>query len=344
MIEAIKENKMKNRINVKQLPNRVISPLVTVVITVYNNPLNELEECIKSVVNQSYSPIEIILVDDGSNSKYKSRLKITLLKYPKIKYLRKSNGGLPSARNFGILNSSADFICFIDPDDTYHKDKILIQTKILIENDNVFAVAGGSITNSSINGLQKSEKKIPILISGYYFPYILNSFLGIHGTPNYLFRNSSIVSVGLFDERLKINEDRDLLYRLSKDYELITHQDLVCTVNKTKNSSSNNLNRIKLESKLIFLKKIVDDGDIFDLNIKANYTYKYSILKLILSSNYMEYRKNYKNFNVKIITNSGLKLAYRTMILSLLSYSTGFIIYKIYRQKNKDLITKIALT
>lgn len=334
------ENNNKEKIYSKKPSN----PLVTVVITVYNNPIKELDECIKSIVNQSYSPIETLLVDDGSNNQYKLKLKKILLSYPQLRYLKKQNGGISSARNFGIINSKSEFICFIDPDDTYHKDKILIQTNILLKKQNISVIAGGSVTNSYKNELLNSEIRMPSMINGNCFPLILNGFLEIHGTPNYLFRKSAIINAGLFNEDLILNEDRDLLYRISKKHNFITHKDIVCFVNKTERSTTSNLNRIKLESKLKFLNKVVDDEDILDLNVKANYAYKSMILNLILSSDYAEFDKYSPKFNIKLIANQGLKLTFRTLILKLVSNFGGCIIYWMYRKRFNKLIRKINLT
>lgn len=275
--------------------------LVSVIITVYNNPISDLQKCIKSILIQSYEHVEVIVVDDGSKREYQLALVDLLEKYPKIIYFSKLNGGVASARNLGIKKSTGTFISFIDPDDTYHKDKLLIQTSLLVKNQNFFAVAGGSITTYIKRGKSKVETIMPIPINGNCFPLILYGFLGIHSTPNYLFRKTALINIGEFDERLIINEDRDLIYRLSKLYPILTHQDIVCEVFKSKNSLSNKLNKIKLESKLIFFNKIINDLELTDETIKSRYARKYIILKVILNENYKEFRNSIDvNFQYKL--------------------------------------------
>ena len=76
-----------------------------------------LDRCLKSIVNQSYKTIEIILVDDGSTDISKNICLSYAEKDKRIVYLYKQNGGLSSARNYGIKFSHGKYIMFIDSDD-----------------------------------------------------------------------------------------------------------------------------------------------------------------------------------------------------------------------------------
>ena len=120
------------------------NPLVSVIIPVYNVE-KYLCRCLDSVINQTYSNIEIILVDDGSEDnsgticeEYKSR-------DTRIKVIHQKNQGLSAARNNGFLESNGDYIVFVDSDDYVIKDYIrcmlsaayffnadIVQTKIFI--------------------------------------------------------------------------------------------------------------------------------------------------------------------------------------------------------------------
>ena len=92
-------------------------PKVSVIVPVYNVE-KYVEKCIKSLVDQTLQEIEIIAVDDGSKDGSKSIVDNYIKKYPdKIKYLYKENGGLSSARNFGIPYANGEYIAFLDSDD-----------------------------------------------------------------------------------------------------------------------------------------------------------------------------------------------------------------------------------
>jgi glycosyltransferase involved in cell wall biosynthesis len=91
-------------------------PLISVIVPVYNvSPY--LTECLDSLVNQKFSPIEIIVVDDGSTDDSGVIAESFSRKYNNIKLYHKENGGLSDARNFGIRHSSGGYIVFVDSDD-----------------------------------------------------------------------------------------------------------------------------------------------------------------------------------------------------------------------------------
>lgn len=121
-------------------------PLVSIIIPTFGRS-NLLNRAIKSVLTQDYENIEIIIVDDNhNNSKEKKETTKVILKYEgnsKIKYLDlKGNHGGAIARNKGIEYSSGEFICFLDDDDEYHKDKIRLQVEKFLSNNNKLSVVG----------------------------------------------------------------------------------------------------------------------------------------------------------------------------------------------------------
>lgn len=90
--------------------------LVSIIVPVYNVE-KYLKECIESIINQSFSNLEIILVDDGSTDESGNICDDFLNKDKRIKVFHKTNGGLSDARNYGINNSSGKYITFVDSDD-----------------------------------------------------------------------------------------------------------------------------------------------------------------------------------------------------------------------------------
>lgn len=90
--------------------------LISIVIPVYNAE-KKLSRCISSVLNQKYSNIEVILIDDGSKDNSLIIANEWEKKDSRIKVISKENGGVSSARNKGIANSKGDYIMFVDADD-----------------------------------------------------------------------------------------------------------------------------------------------------------------------------------------------------------------------------------
>lgn len=97
-------------------------PKVSVIVPVYNVE-NYIEKCIDSLLGQTLEDIEIIIVNDGSTDNSKDKIMPYIEKFPnKIKYLEKQNGGLSSARNYGMPSATGEYIAFLDSDDYVEKD------------------------------------------------------------------------------------------------------------------------------------------------------------------------------------------------------------------------------
>ena len=91
-------------------------PKVSVIVPVYNVE-EYLERCLDSLVNQTLKDIEIIIVNDGSTDGSKEKIQKYINTYKNIVYLEKKNGGLSSARNYGIPYAKGEYIGFVDSDD-----------------------------------------------------------------------------------------------------------------------------------------------------------------------------------------------------------------------------------
>ena len=93
-----------------------VMPLISVVIPVFNVE-KYLERCVKSVLSQTYSNLEVILVDDGSTDKSGMLCDFFEKKDQRVKVIHKQNKGLSAARNTGIAYARGEYIGFVDSDD-----------------------------------------------------------------------------------------------------------------------------------------------------------------------------------------------------------------------------------
>lgn len=89
---------------------------ISIIVPVYNVELY-LEDCIQSILSQSFKDFELILVNDGSKDSSSSICDKYKTEDQRVKVFHKENGGVSSARNFGIDKAQGDYICFIDSDD-----------------------------------------------------------------------------------------------------------------------------------------------------------------------------------------------------------------------------------
>lgn len=89
---------------------------ISIIVPVYNVE-HELSRCVDSILNQSYTNIEVILVDDGSTDRCPSICDAFVMKDRRVRVIHKPNGGLSSARNAGLREASGEWILYVDSDD-----------------------------------------------------------------------------------------------------------------------------------------------------------------------------------------------------------------------------------
>ena len=124
------------------------------VITPMHNSSKHIEECLESVINQTYKNIEIIVVDDLSQDN--SLELVRNLNDNRIKIIElKENVGAANSRNKGIEASTGDYICFLDSDDYWVLDKLERQVKFMEENNYTFIYGGYDYFK---NGRRKKAK------------------------------------------------------------------------------------------------------------------------------------------------------------------------------------------
>ena len=130
--------------------------LVTVIVPVFNVE-EYLEKCIKSIICQTYSKLEIIIVDDGSTDNSPKICDKWSLVDKRIQVIHKENGGLSDARNTALKIAKGNYISFVDSDDWL--DQYFVETllKILIEENADIAECGVAYVDKS-NQLIRERK------------------------------------------------------------------------------------------------------------------------------------------------------------------------------------------
>ena len=191
---------------------------ISVVIPTLNR-INTLQRALDSVINQTYKPAEIIVVDNGSSD---GTLKFLREQYPKILTLTENKIGVSSARNKGIKKSINQWIALLDSDDAWHPRKLEIQTSMLdsalkeynlIHTDEVWFR-----NNKHINQMKKHKKQ-----GGYIFERCLS--LCCISPSSVLFKKNILDKVGLFDESLPVCEDYDMWLKICSSEEVLFAQD-----------------------------------------------------------------------------------------------------------------------
>lgn len=176
--------------------------MVSVVVPIYNKE-KYIKKCIDSLLKQSYENIEIILIDDGSTDKCKD----ICLSYSdkRIKYFYKKNGGVSSARNYGITKSTGEWILFVDADDYVENDYV----EKLYNNDYDFTMCSFKtvidkeiiIENSFSLSINDNQNILNELLKSKYIRLIPTPYLKIFNVK--IIKNNNIQ----FDEKISYGED-----------------------------------------------------------------------------------------------------------------------------------------
>lgn len=190
----------------------VVSPKVSVIVPAYNVH-SYIEDALSSLECQSFQNFEVIVVDDGSNDGTAVVVKPFIERDSRFKLLQKQNGGLSSARNYGIRHAIGEYIALLDGDDVYHPDKLANHV------DQLDRAASVGVVYSASRAIRDDGRPTFITLSGK--PVHVNPILALlcknfvaHGS-NAVFRRCLVDEVGEFDEELRSWEDIDFWLRIA---------------------------------------------------------------------------------------------------------------------------------
>lgn len=195
------------------MQNPIANPKVSVIIPAYNME-GYICDTLRSLTSQTFQDFEALIIDDGSADRTGELVTTFIQKDSRFRLLRKVNGGLSSARNFGIHHAKGEYIALLDGDDLYLPNKLATHLEILDRNPSV------GVVYSASQALRDDGTPTWLTISGKpLYPNSLRSllcknFVG-HGS-NGIFRKEIIAEIGDFDESLKSVEDLDFWLRLAE--------------------------------------------------------------------------------------------------------------------------------
>ncbi len=214
---------------------------VSVIIPAYNYS-QYLPFAIESAINQTYSPIEIIVVDDGSTDDTK---KVVAQYGEKVRYIYQKNSGLSAARNTGIQAASMPFVAFLDADDVWEPEFLKSgMNKFSVLSDEYAIVAcypkridrDGRLlpSNPSIKSCPGDIRAEDILLMTRFPPssVIAKKFVFDH--------------CGFFDTTLRSSEDRDMWLRIATKFKIYLNPETLVMIRKHSSNMSSNPKRMKV--------------------------------------------------------------------------------------------------
>jgi glycosyltransferase involved in cell wall biosynthesis len=189
------------------------SAVISVIMPAFNARLTILSS-IQSVVEQTFTNWELIIVNDGSTDNT-GEIVIAIQKFDqRIKLVAQSNKGLSAARNTGIKHASGKWICFLDSDDLWLPNKLTVQYQFHLKNNvSISHARYGTLTNGSIKFTRLYVKNI-YRKDGNLLPTLY--WINLVGVLTVMVEKQLLEEIGGFDENLWTMEDIDLWIRIAK--------------------------------------------------------------------------------------------------------------------------------
>ena len=200
---------MPNSVNLQLSPQPI-----SVVVPTYNSA-QWIRETLDSVLAQSLSVLEILVIDDGSTD---DTAKIVGSYGPPVSYVYVVHAGVSAARNLGIRMAEGNYVAFVDADDYWDSSKIEAQMRLLVSHGLAWASCLTRPFDDQTG--KKISGPVPLMPDGDILEaLLLNNFIG-SATP--LIRKSVFDQVGCFDESYgaRIGEDWDMWLRIASHYPL----------------------------------------------------------------------------------------------------------------------------
>lgn len=186
--------------------------LLTVIIPVYNTE-KYLRACIDSVLKQSYTDFELLLINDGSTDASGKICDEYVLKHARVKVFHKENGGVSSARNLGLDHAIGDWICFVDSDDEVLEDALQNYVDCVKSTDADIIISNYIVKYE--NGIE-NPIKLGLVTSKLQNNDLINDIVDgkIHGSLCNKIVKADILKKFRFDPDITYMEDKFLLIKM----------------------------------------------------------------------------------------------------------------------------------
>lgn len=195
--------------------------LISVVIPTYNRAHLVLD-AIWSVVGQSYRPLEIVVVDDGSQDETQAVIEAWVAEHREkgveLQYVYQENQGGNVARNTGIQSSTGKYVAFLDSDDCWNSQKLALQLEVFRMEPEVGAVYSG-LRHVKVGDEHGGDSASRIYPSGNILSQMLVRDVTAP-TSTYMVRRKVFDEVGFFDVSLQARQDWDMWIRVASAYKI----------------------------------------------------------------------------------------------------------------------------
>lgn len=261
--------------------------MVSIVIPMYNSE-SSIERCLRSIMCQSYTDIEIIVIDDGSEDNGKKIVQELLREDNRITYISQHNRGVSNARNHGINVSKGDYLCFIDSDDSIIPEYIQKLTETIESTGADVCICGFRevLTDRSYDWLLTDAEESQLTGEMVTDLYRLRRFINSPCLKLYELQTINQHNIR-FNERMVTAEDQEFNYKYYAHCKTVAfvniagyiyyRNDLGLSRRRTKQCYENDLSN--QEAKTIFMSKWnVRNGDLIIAESVCYFARRYSFL------------------------------------------------------------------
>jgi glycosyltransferase involved in cell wall biosynthesis len=262
-------------------------PLVSVIVPAYNAE-TFIQRTLNSILAQTYTNIEVLVVDDGSYDRTAEIVKSFVQKDNRVQLLQQENGGVASARNLAIEKSGGEYIAPIDADDIWHSRKLEKQVQRILQADSsvglVYAWSVHIDENDAVIGTPNFEDYRDFQsIEGTVYPLLAcTNFLSNASVP--LIRRTCFETIGDYNCKLKANnaqgcEDWDLSLRIAEYYKFRVVPEFLIGYRQVSGSMSRNYRSMAKSYKLVIedFRKRHPEIPTYIYNFSASNSYLYLI-------------------------------------------------------------------
>lgn len=229
----------------------------SIVMPTYNQDLF-IEKSIKSVVNQTHSNWELLIVDNYSEDKTEKI--VSSFDDERIRYFKfKNKGVIAASRNYAIKQAKGDFVAFLDSDDLWMPNKLHLIKAYIDKNQNCTLVYHKS--NKLRGQLIISPQRKKYFSGKIYNRLLFDNFIG---TLSVVVRKSVLNSIGIFDEKaeLKGAEDWDLWIRIAKKHNIDFLDEVLALYREHDSATSKNPDTMTKCSYGVIKKHLIEDQDL----------------------------------------------------------------------------------
>lgn len=215
------------------------SPLISVIMPMYNTQ-EYIEKTIRSVIAQTYSNLEVIVVDDGSLDNGAKIVQALMLEDSRIKYIYQSNKGVSAARNAAITYSAGEYLAFLDSDDLWLPDKLEKQMNRITATNMEACYCGYQYFNEDVKGKTFPER----YFEGKILVEVIKEKVSVW-TSAIVVKKSVVTNNSIcFRSGLNWAEDMDFFYRLMYKCEFCCVKEVLALYRQRPNSLSVSPNRL----------------------------------------------------------------------------------------------------